>query len=781
VKVNMPVTDQERYMREGSILVSKTDLKGIITYCNRDFIEISGFNDQELIGKNHNLVRHPDMPPEAFGDLWATVQSGRPWTGIVKNRSKNGDFYWVKANVTPLTTNGRVTEFMSVRTPPSRDEIAGAEALYQAINAKKASLELKGIAKFKAGFKGIKIETLLASTVFLTVAALALVGGMVVAEISAPVILMVLGLMAFSTLIFGLALTRYVTSPLAYAQGKLTQITEGNYFDWLETDRNDEIGRLLQAIKSTQIKLGFDVMDAREQTAAAMRVKTALDNVSSSVMMADPELNIIYMNKTVQKLFSDVEADIQTDLPDFHADQLMGACIDQFHKEPGHQRRMLEALSDTYSSEFLLGGRTLKVVANPVVDDEGRRLGTAVEWADRTAEVAVEQEIDGIVASAKQGDLTNRIDIAGKTGFFLGLGEGINDFIDTVENAFGDIASVMSSMANGDMTNPITNDYMGTFDQVKQDVNRTMANLDKIVSDMRGAADLINTSSDEISTGNNNLSARTEQQASALEETASSMEELTSTVKNNADNAQQANQLSVSARQTAEKGGAVVSQAVQAMDAINTSSSKIAEIIGVIDEIAFQTNLLALNASVEAARAGEQGRGFAVVATEVRNLAGRSATAAKEIKDLIQDSVEKVKAGADLVNESGETLEEIVNGVKKVGDIISEIAAASQEQSSGIDQVNQAVTSMDEVTQQNAALAEQTSAAAVSMTEKAQEMSGMMGFFTVSSVTTSAPSRRRSTRSPAVPVQSTAHKPVTRPAKVTAINNEVESDEWEEF
>ncbi len=777
MKINMPVTENQRHMKDGSILVSKTDLKGIITYCNRDFIEISGYNEQELLGKNHNLVRHPDMPPEAFADLWVTIEKGRPWTGIVKNRCKNGDFYWVKANVTPLSQNGRVTEYMSVRTPPAQDEINAAEQLYQAINAKKASLEKSGVAKLLDAFKSLSIKFLLASTVFFTVAALAIVAAMVVGGMPQGLILAFLGLMAVSTLIFGLALTSYVTRPIAYARGKLQQITEGNYFDWLETDRHDEIGSLLQSIKSTQIKLGFDVMDAREQAADAMRVKTALDNVSSSVMMADPEFNIIYMNKTVAKLFKDAEEDIRKDLPTFDADNLLGSCIDQFHQNPDHQRRMLATLSDSYQSEFVVGGRTLKVIANPVIDDEGHRLGTAVEWTDRTAEVAVEQEIDGIVVSAQSGDLSKRVDMAGKTGFFGDLAAGINSFIEVVDSVFADIAKAMSYMARGDLTKPIVTSYQGTFDTVKQDVNETMENLEKIVSELRESGDVITTASDEIATGNTNLSARTEQQASALEETASSMEELTSTVKNNADNAQQANQLASNARQLAEKGGSVVSQAVQAMDAINTSSNKIAEIIGVIDEIAFQTNLLALNASVEAARAGEQGRGFAVVATEVRNLAGRSATAAKEIKELIQDSVAKVKNGADLVNESGENLDEIVSGVKKVGDIISEIAAASQEQSAGIDQVNMAVTSMDEVTQQNAALAEETSAAAASMSDKAREMDKLMSFFTVSKTfasravpETPAPQARQ----PAAASSSASSvKPVSRAQD--------EGDEWEDF
>jgi methyl-accepting chemotaxis protein len=244
-------------------------------------------------------------------------------------------------------------------------------------------------------------------------------------------------------------------------------------------------------------------------------------------------------------------------------------------------------------------------------------------------------------------------------------------------------------------------------------------NLKRTASEVQGGAD-------EISRGNMNLSQRTEQQASSLEETASSMEEMTSTIRQNADNAAQANQLAQAARKSAESGGEVVAQAVTAMQGINSASSKIADIIGVIDEIAFQTNLLALNAAVEAARAGEQGRGFAVVATEVRSLASRSAEAAKEIKVLINDSVAKVADGSKLVERSGQTLTEIVGAVKKVTDIVAEIAAASQEQASGIEQVNKAVTSMDEVTQQNAALVEEAAAAAQGLTEQAAALNQMI-------------------------------------------------------
>ena len=253
-----------------------------------------------------------------------------------------------------------------------------------------------------------------------------------------------------------------------------------------------------------------------------------------------------------------------------------------------------------------------------------------------------------------------------------------------------------------------------------------MESVSEIVTSVKGASREVLRGAEEISQGNVNLSQRTEEQSSSLEETASSMEEMTTTVKQNADNAGQANQLAMAARDQAEKGGAVVSQAVKAMADINDASKKIADIIGVIDDIAFQTNLLALNAAVEAARAGEQGRGFAVVASEVRSLAGRSATAAKEIKELIQDSVKKVEDGSVFVTQSGQTLEKIVASVKKVSDIVAEIAAASREQSSGIEQVNRAVMQMDEMTQQNAALVEQATAASQVMAEQARQLASLM-------------------------------------------------------
>lgn len=552
-------------------------------------------------------------------------------------------------------------------------------------------------------------------------------------------------------------------------------------------DEDERLGTAVEWLDKTESLAASEKANVIADTNA--RVKQALDSVSGNTMIADNDFNIIYMNAAVQRMMNNAQGDIRKDLPNFDASQLIGQNIDVFHKNPAHQRNLVAQMNGTYQTNITVGGRTFELIANPIENEEGKRLGAVVEWMDRTNEVAVEKEIASLVSAATNGDLSQRLNVSDKNGFFLSLANGLNDLVGIADDVINDTARVLDALAHGRLTETISADYQGSFGKLKQDSNATVAKLTEIITNIRESASTVSTGANEIAQGNADLSQRTESQASNLEETASSMEEMTSAVKQTSENSIHANELAVSASQQAEQGGEVVSRAVTAMDEINQASNKIADIIGVIDEIAFQTNLLALNAAVEAARAGEQGRGFAVVAGEVRNLAQRSAGAAKEIKDLIRDSVDKVNAGTNLVNESGKTLEDIVTSVKRVTDMIEEISVAAKEQSSGIEQVNGAIAQMDEMTQQNAALVEEATAAGEAMAEQSRAMMKLMDFFTLTNsaaqlgsfINDSAPSVTASQPSsnPSYHDENISHD--HQHSNSGAAMSDASDDEWQEF
>lgn len=404
----------------------------------------------------------------------------------------------------------------------------------------------------------------------------------------------------------------------------------------------------------------------------------------------------------------------------------------------------------------------------------------------------VMDEIGTAVEHAAKGVFNRRVSLANKEGFFKQVAENLNRNLESNQNVIEELMQVFSAMSQGNLCKNLVNEYVGQLSELKQDVNNTLKKLNEVMANISQVADQIDGGAEEITVGNTSLSQRTEEQAAALEETSSSMQQMTETVRQTAENAQQAKQLSLEARANAEQGNKVVYNVVQAMSVINKSSAQMADIIGVIDEIAFQTNLLALNAAVEAARAGEQGRGFAVVAAEVRNLAQRSATAAKEIKLLIKNSISKVEEGSHLVNQSGVALDQIVLSVKKVSDIIAEIAAAGQEQSSGIMQVNQAVIQLDETTQQNAAMVEEITVNSDTTREHVKNLHQLLSFFQFEThqAQTSSISPQNSKFSPAsvkhahpISVKSGgtemgAHKKVdTKRSRA----NHAEGNEWSEF
>ncbi len=639
------------------------DMDGKVQRANENFLKLTGYTLDEVRGKPHDFfLDAAERETAEAREFWEKLRRGEHQSGQYRRVGKDGKLLWLQANYNPiLDSDGKPFKVTVFATDITAEKLHSAdfEGQLKAVNKAQAVIEFK-----------LDGTVITANDNFLATIGYSLEEirgkhhGMFVDEAMR-------GSPEYRA--FWEKLNRG-----EYEAGQYKRIGKGGKELWLQASYNpilDMNGRPFKVVK-----YATDITAQRHEAEMNAAFKGALENLTSNVMVADNDLNIIYTNKTMRDMMANAQTDLRKDLPSFDATRLNGANIDIFHKNPAHQRGMLASLTKTHVGQFVVGGRTLRIIANPMLDAGGRRLGTVVEWADRTAELAVEREVESMVTAVAEGNFEMRIPLDGKSGFFEMLCNGINRMTD---------------------------------------------NMTQIVGWVQASAKEVSRGAEEISQGNTDLSQRTEEQASSLEETASSMEQMTSTVKQNADNSTKASQLATAARDQADKGGTVVNQAMRAMTEINESSRKIVDIIGVIDEIAFQTNLLALNAAVEAARAGEQGRGFAVVASEVRNLAGRSATAAKEIKRLIQDSVKKVDEGSSLVTQSGETLEQIVAAVKKVSDIIGEIAAASHEQSSGIEQVNKAVMQLDEMTQQNAGLVEQASAASQSVAGQATALSAM--------------------------------------------------------
>ena len=523
-------------------------------------------------------------------------------------------------------------------------------------------------------------------------------------------------------------LRRQAIRPLADAVRLSAEVAEGRLDTPLPPARNDEVGRLLESMQRMRSQL-------------------------RAVMAAQGEM---------AQRHEAGELSYRMDAQAF----------------PGEYGKMVEDTNQLVGANIAVTRRLVEVMQRYAVGDLSQDMDRLPgEQAAFTAAMdttkanlrAINTQIGDLAGAAAVGDFSQRGDVVRFDHDFRAMVENLNTMMQVSDDNLRQISALLRAIAAGDLTARMRGEFHGVFARMRDDADTTVAQLTDIVGRIQQATGSINLAAGEIAAGNSDLSRRTEQQAASLEETAASMEELTSTVRQNADHAVQANQLAAGAAEVASQGGVVVGQVVTTMAGIEASSKRIAEIISVIDGIAFQTNILALNAAVEAARAGEQGRGFAVVATEVRALAQRSAGAAKEIKRLIDDSVTQVSAGSALVQTAGRTMEEIVTGVRRVNDIMAEISAASKEQSAGIEQVNQTITQMDETTQQNAALVEEATAAARAMEEQAQQLGTAVAIFRLqSSAGAASTSARR-----AAPARSTARMPAAAVAG--------DGDDWQTF
>jgi len=546
----------------------------------------------------------------------------------------------------------------------------------------------------------------------------------------------------------GFVLARLISRPLQRATGVAQGIAAGRIDERIVVDSEDEAGQLLRSMSQMQL--------------------------------------------TLQRF-----AQVQGDIARRHDEGEIDFRIDN-RDLPGAYGQMAGDINALVDSHIQINARAIGIVAayarGDLSQDMDRLPGQKARITDAVDAVkggmnAINAEIKTLVDAAVAGDFSRRGDATRFQYVYRDVVTSLNQLMSTADDGLNEVGSLLSAVADGDLNRRVDVELPGQFGRLANDANRTVDKLSDIVGQIRQGSDAISSAAAEIAAGNNDLSQRTESQAASLEETASSMEELTSTVRQNADNARQANQLAQSAAEVAGQGGNVVGEVVSTMDAITQSSKKIADIIGVIDGIAFQTNILALNAAVEAARAGEQGRGFAVVASEVRSLAQRSANAAKEIKQLIGDSVIKVEEGSHLVDQAGKTMQEIVSSVRKVTDIIADISAASQEQSAGIEQINQAITQMDEGTQQNAALVEEASAAARSLEQQSEQLVQTVAVFRVANASHVAHATRPAvvdlSAAPRVDKTKATTKPAARavvaPRKVRGGAAAATDSDWQEF
>lgn len=664
---NQPVTQREYALDDETVLISRSDLKGHVTYANAAFVEVSGYTRDELMGAPHNLIRHPDMPEAAYEDFWKTIQAGKTWQGTVKNRRKNGDHYWVLATVAPLRDGDRIVGYTSLRRKASPQYIALAEKVYAEIREKGQSrryklveghLKRRGMGGVLARFQLSSLKAKLIGMVFAALLLLGLAGGLGVYG------LMVSGERLNTLNQLGLE---------SVADLQLIERRIGQTVDQLEpavrNPRRIDLGALEQTVNdyTQSINHLWETYSAsgHRQDASLREFSAALTRWNDGVSTA----------------------------------------LSAIQQANGF------AAFEAFNDDIQPATEQLRELNSQLVSDERAY-----------AQV--------LVADAQQGRQQMLIAqlVLMAVGALILIGISYIILSSVLRNLAG-ARHMAFQIAAGNLAARERRQVKGELGELLYSLDTMRFSLSSIVGDVEERVSVVTPAIQQIAAENEELASRTEQQASSLQQTASSMEEMTSTVQQNTDNARQATELAAENAAGTRDTQAQMEQLVTRMQRIAERAEKMTEMIGVIDGIAFQTNILALNASVEAARAGEHGRGFAVVASEVRTLASRSADASKEIRKMIDSTTQEVSSGRSAVEQADQAIQKVMQQVGQVSEIMASISTASTEQSSGISQINEAVAEMDNVTQQNATKVQSIAASADNLSLEAFELANVVDAF----------------------------------------------------
>ncbi len=531
--------------------------------------------------------------------------------------------------------------------------------------------------------------------------------------------------------VVSLFISRGITNPLRIAVEAAQRIASGDFSTRIDyqSEQESEAEDLINALDHMQKNLFGKIVAEKNE---ALRLKVALDNVTSNVMLAGPDGEIIYLNKAVERFFREREQTIQEVLPNFRVDELVGGNIHNFHRDPAAIQQILDEMDVSgHLSRVELVGRIFEQIFVPVFNEHGERLGTIAEWHDKTEMHSIQNDIQGLIDGAVQGDIQQRLDTSSYEGYLHDLGSGVNRMLDALQAPLQEVETVLPQVSSGDLTQRMSGHYQGDFQVLKHSINDTIDNLHKMVRQVREVATEVKRGSNDIVQHTGSLSERSAMQSQALKETSANMETMTQSISESQGYLNQASTLSQQASNLAAEGDEIVKHAVDAMEGIRDSSGRISDIIGVIDSIAFQTNLLALNAAVEAARAGEQGKGFAVVAGEVRSLAHRSSEAAREIKGLIEESVGRVESGSEQVNRSGEALQQIHTAINQLNALVEQITQVGHQQQQDIAQVNRAITNLEQANQQNVEMAVASADSTQDMEQSSRQLIEMVESFRI--------------------------------------------------